>query len=110
MGKEIVGVYDSLDDTIQKIENLETKGHHQDVAVITNNRKRDELDEELNVKVRSGIPEKDTDSFKEKIVDFFTDATVDPYIHLVEFGIPEDQAKLHQGDLKSGKIIVTIEK
>src|SRR5690625_3435609 len=91
MSKEIIGIYDSLDDAIQQIENLGTKGYRQDkVAVITNNRKRDELDEELNVKVSSGIPEKNADSLKEKIVDFFTDDTIDPYIHLVEFGIPEE--------------------
>jgi len=110
MTKEIAGIYDSLEDTIQKIESLETKGHSQDkIAVITNSRKRNELDEETDVAVKAGIPEKDTDSFKDKIVAFFTDDTVDPYLHLVEFGIPEEQAKVHQGDLKSGKMIVTLE-
>ncbi|GAB3801108.1 general stress protein [Virgibacillus kimchii] len=110
MTKEIAGVYDSLEETIRKVENLELKGHDQKkIAVITNSRKINELDEETDVKVRSGIPEKDTDSFKDKIVELFTDDTVDPYIHLMEFGIPEEQAKVHQGDLKSGKMIVTLE-
>lgn len=110
MTKEIAGVYDSLEETIQKVENLEIKGYDQEkIAVITNNRKRDELDEETDVEVRSGIPQKDTDTFKDKIVEFFTDDTVDPYIDLMEFGIPEEQAKVHQGDLKSGKMIVTLE-
>jgi hypothetical protein len=110
MTKEIVGVYDSIEETIKKVEYLTLNGYRQDhIAVITNNRKRDILDEKTNVKVTEGIPDKDLDSFKDKIVEFFTDDTVDPYLHLVEFGVPEDKAKLHQGDLKSGKMIVTLE-
>jgi len=110
MTKEIVGVYDSLEETIEKIQNLELKSYDQNqIAVITNSRKREKLNEETDVAVESGIPAKDTYSLKDKIVEFFTDDTVDPYLHLMEFGISEEQAKVHQGDLKSGKMIVTLE-
>ncbi|MFA1819167.1 general stress protein [Virgibacillus oceani] len=111
MTREIVGVYSSLEETIEKIDCMEMKNYDQDkIAVITNSRKRDELDEETDVAVKAGLPKKDTDSFKDKIVELFTDDTVDPYLHLMEYGIPEEQAKVHQGDLKSGKMIVTLEK
>jgi len=110
MAKEIVGVYDKLEEAIEKIQGLEMKNYdHDKIAVITNSWKRKKLDEKTDVAVKTGLPEKDTDSFKDKIVEFFTDDTVDPYLHLMEFGVPKEQAKVHQGDLKSGKMIVTLE-
>ncbi|MEC5425367.1 general stress protein [Virgibacillus sp. C22-A2] len=111
MTKHIIGSYNSVEEAVNKVLDLKIEGHRaEDITVITNRNNKDDIENHTDVQVKSGIPEKNSGSFTEKIKQIFTDDITNPYEQLIRLGIPEGQAKVNQGNLKSEKIIIVIDK
>lgn len=110
MTKEIVGVYHEKEAAIDKIRDLKIQGYPADeITIITNRRKADDIRSDTGVEVQRGRPEHNSDdSFMNKVARVFTDDITDPAEQLISLGVPKEQAKVHRDDLKSGKIIIVV--
>lgn len=110
--KQIVGVYQKKGEAIDKIRDLTIEGFSVDaITIVTNRRKTDRIEDDTGVEVQRGKPDhKDDESIMNKIGRIFTDDITNPDEQLVTLGIPKEQAVVHRDDLKSGKIIIVVDK
>ena len=112
MTKEIVGVYKKKEDSLDKIRDLKINGYNAEkITIITNRKNVDDMWNETGVKVEHGRPKhRSDDSFMTKVTRILTDDITDPDRQLIKLGVPEEQANVHRHDLKSGKIIIVVDK
>lgn len=111
MTKYIIGSYRSEEEAINIVNNLEKQGYKsKDISIITNKDKSDKIKQDTEVDVKSGKPDyKNDESFMDKIKRVFTDDITDPYEQLIELGVAKEDAKIHQGELKSENFLVVVE-
>jgi uncharacterized protein (TIGR02271 family) len=113
MAKSIVGVYETPEETMNAIEGLTSRGYDtDDIAVITNRRDADYLEERTGAEV-ANAEERDNDhnqSFWDKLKDYFTmNDEYDRSNQLSNINIPEDELDSYTTELDDGKFILTVD-
>ena len=113
MAKSIVGVYETAEDTMNAIEGLTSRGYEtDDIAVITNRRDADYLEERTGAEV-ANADARDNDhdqSFWDKLKDYFTMNDEDDRSNqLSNINIPEDELNSYTTELNDGKFILAVD-
>ncbi|UJL45292.1 general stress protein [Virgibacillus sp. NKC19-16] len=111
MTKRIIGSYGSEEEAVNAVNNLEIQGYKpNDISIITNKDKTTKIKKDTDANIKSGKPgPKNNESFIDKVKRVFTDDITDPYEQLLELGVAKEDAKTHQGELKSEKFLVVVE-
>lgn len=113
MVKRVFGSYNSEEEAIHGVEELQEKGYKaDDLLLMSNKDKREVLEENTNVEVKSSpISNGNGDSLIDKIKRAFTQETgpedqATTQEKLVEHGLSEEQASRYAADVEDGKILI----
>lgn len=111
MEKRVFGSYNSEEEAIHEVEELEEKGYMaKDLLLLSNKDKRAALEENTNVVVKSS-PISNGNSLLDKIKRAFTqesdtDEPTGTLEKLVEYGLSKEQAAYYAADIEDGKILI----
>jgi hypothetical protein len=113
MAKSIVGVYETPEETMNAIEGLTSRGYDtDDIAVITNRRDADYLEERTGAEVTNAdVRDNDhNESFWDKLKDYFTmNDEYDRSNQISNINIPEDELNSYTTELNDGKFILAVD-
>ncbi|MGF7532358.1 YsnF/AvaK domain-containing protein [Bacillus mexicanus] len=111
--KNIVGVYETPQETIAAIEGLLTKGYDSDdISVVTSRRDTDYLESRTGTEVNQAVDahESGSESFIDKLKDYFTmDDTAEHSKTLSDLDIKAGEIDKYQEDLDDGKLLVAVD-
>lgn len=111
--KNIVGVYETPQETIAAIEGLLTKGYDSDdISVVTSRRDTDYLESRTGTEVNQAVDAHDSESesFFDKLKDYFTmDDTAAHSKALSDLDITTGEIDKYQEDLDDGKLLVAVD-
>lgn len=111
MEKRVFGSYNSEEEAISGVEELEGKGYMaKDLLLLSNKDKRAALEENTNVEVKSS-PISNGNSLLDKIKRAFTQESdaeepIGTQEKLVEYGLSKEQASYYAADIEDGKILI----
>ncbi|MFC3041330.1 general stress protein [Virgibacillus xinjiangensis] len=111
MSKHIQGSYRKQESAVEAVNKLKLEGYKpSQITVVTNSKKTEELKYETSVNLEEGTKEKKKDeSLMDKVDRLFADETTNPLNQLRDLGVNEEEAKQHQGDMKSGLYLVLVD-
>ncbi|RYG71759.1 hypothetical protein EU245_13110 [Lentibacillus lipolyticus] len=114
VAEEIFGPFDSKEETVKTADILELEGcSNATITVFTHGAYADNLHDQTDVSVVSlSHTEKQDTSLLDKIKQFIfnpINETSDLYSQLLERGLSEGQAREYSEQIKSGKMIITVE-
>ncbi|MGD6855146.1 general stress protein [Bacillus infantis] len=115
MKRDIIGVYSSIDETIEAIRELTAKGYDsKDLAVISKRQDIYTLDSYTNADVEkaagSAPKERDDESFWDKLKDAFSlDGDFgESHERLTKYGIAEENVESYAADMDNDKILLAV--
>jgi hypothetical protein len=118
MAKSIVGVYNTLEETVRAIDDLRNRGYPtSQISVITNRDDSNYLDdwtaasvEQPENTMNTSNTNSHSESMWEKIKDFFSMDHHNPKGRLTNMDLPENELNTYQNDLEEGKYLLALDK
>ncbi|PLT28767.1 YsnF/AvaK domain-containing protein [Peribacillus deserti] len=115
MVKQVVGVFDSQQETVEAIRGLTSQGYDTDqISVITNRRDNDILESRAGATVDNGMnsthSNHEGDSFWDKVKDFFAmDETYDSTSRLSSLNLSATEESEYNSQLENGKYLLVVD-
>lgn len=114
MVKRVLGSYNTEEEAIRAVRELQGKGYMaEDLLLLSNKTKREALEENTEVEVKSS-PASNGNSLFDKIKQVFTleadsEERAGTKEKLIEFGLSKEQSSIYATDVEGGSILIAAE-